>query len=77
MDLKRYVPAGAGIFTFWVANGQLEAFTARFQEVCSQIDPTGAYGQCGYDTSLLFFSCVLSGVGVGMLTHYFVVQEHQ
>lgn len=76
MDLKKYVPALAGIFTVWVSNGQLEAFSRRYETICSKIDPYGAYGECGYDTSFLFFTCLLAGVGVGMLTHYFVVKEH-
>lgn len=75
--LKSYIPVGAGLFTVWIANGQLEAFHAKLNNVCYKTDPNGAYGDCNFDSTLLFLACLLAGVGVGTLTHYFVVKEHK
>lgn len=76
MNLKQYAPTLVGVFTLWISNGQLESFSRRYEEICARIDATGAYGECGYDTSFLFYTCILAAIGAGMLTHYFVVKEH-
>ncbi|MBY5684851.1 hypothetical protein HFO32_22265 [Rhizobium leguminosarum] len=75
--IKHFIPVGAGLFTVWIANAQLEAFHGKLNKVCYKTDPYGTYGDCNFDSSLLFFTCLLAGVGVGMLTHYFVVKEHK
>lgn len=75
--IKSFIPVAAGLFTVWISNGQLEAFHNKLNKVCYKTDLTGTYSDCNFDSTLLFFTCLLAGVGVGMLTHYFVVKEHK
>lgn len=75
--IKDFLPTGAGIFTIWITNRQVEAFYEKLQEVCYKTDPNNVYGDCNFDTTMLFFTCVLAGIGVGVMTHYFVVKEHK
>lgn len=73
---KKLIPVCAGIFTVWIANGEVQAFYRKLQKICSKTDPYGVHGDCSFDTTLLFFTCLLAGVGVGMLTYYFLVKDH-
>ncbi len=75
--IKNFISVGTGLLTVWVANRQVEAFHNKLNEVCYKTDPTGTYGDSNFDSSLLYLTCLLAGVGVGVMTHYFVVKEHK
>jgi|GEM_PF-3378161 len=68
----------AGLFTVWLSNSQVEALYDKLQVARSKLDPYGVDGRCvGFDTTLLFFTCILAGIAIGVLVHYFVVKEHK
>lgn len=76
--LKEASPTLAGLFTIWLSNSQVEALYEKLQVACSTLDPNSIDNRCGnFDTTLLLFTCVLAGIGVGVAVHYFVVKEHK
>jgi len=59
--IKSFILVATGLFTVWISNGQLEAFHNKLNKVCYKTDPTGTYGDCNLDSSLLFFTCLMAG----------------
>lgn len=76
--LKEASPTLAGLFTIWLSNSQVEALYDKLQVACSKLDPNSIHNRCGsFDTTFLFVACILSGIGVSVTVHYFVVKEHK
>ncbi len=76
--IKEASPTLAGLFTVWLSDSQVGALYEKLQVACSKLDPYSVDSRCGgFDTTLLFFTCVLAGIGVGVTVHYFVVKEHK
>jgi len=76
--LKEASPTLAGLFTVWLSDSQVGRLYEKLQAACSKIDEYGVDGSCGsFDNTLLFLTCVLAGIGVGVMVHYFVVKEHK
>ena len=76
--IKEALPTLAGLFTIWLSDAQVTRLYEKLQAACSKIDPYGVDGSCGsFDGTLLFFTCALAGIGVGVIVHYFVVKEHK
>lgn len=76
--LKEASPTLAGLFTVWLSDSQVGSLYEKLQAACSKVDPYGVDSSCGsFDNTLLFLTCALAGIGVGVMVHYFVVKEYR